>query len=213
MVLRGRPRGRVGHRRDTFEAGSQEPASAFPANGMLALVTKDALLPKRLADAIAHSARPGRGDDATKAAEQLVRARAAGDAKAARKAAIKAKLAAPRSAWVREQLGLLAMENDELHEAVQELMAYRRFTGDHRHDPVIAEAYRKQGKPARALDLLKELDRRDVSARTWSDAQVARARALADTGRKDTAITLLKAAARETTQKREIIQALADLLN
>ena len=52
---------------------------------------------------------------------------------------------------VREQLGLLAFDLEDLHEATQELMTYRRLTGDHRHDPTIAECYRRQGKPARAL--------------------------------------------------------------
>jgi tetratricopeptide (TPR) repeat protein len=175
-------------------------------------VTQTPALPKRLADAIAHSARPGHSEDATKAAEQLVRARDEGKTKVAHRAAVKAKLAAPRSAWVREQLGLLAMEMGEFHEAAQELLTYRRFTGDHRHDPVIADAYRKQGKPARALDLLKELKRDDVSARTWTDAQIARARALADTGRNDTAVTILKAAVRDAKDKRPILEALADLM-
>ena len=80
---------------------------------MLAPVAQTGL-PRRLADAIAHSARPGKGEDARKAAEQLVAARDAGDPGRARRAAIKAKLAAPRSAWVREQLGLLAFDLNEL---------------------------------------------------------------------------------------------------
>ena len=73
----------------------------------------------------------------------------------------------------------------------------RRLTGDHRHDPTIAECYRRQGKPARALDLLAELKRSDVSTKSWVDAQIARARSLKDTGRADTAFTLLKDAARD----------------
>ena len=170
-------------------------------------------LPKRLADAIAHSARPGKGDDARKAAEQLVKARDAGDPIGARKAAIKAKLVAPRSAWVREQLGLLAFELEDLHEATQELMTYRRLTGDHRHDPTIAECYRRQGKPARALDLLAEVKRSEVSTKTWVDALISRARALKDTGRADTAFTLLKDAARDAGPKDRprLLEAMAEL--
>ncbi|HEV2685454.1 MAG TPA: hypothetical protein VGW79_02330 [Actinomycetota bacterium] len=175
-------------------------------------MTKD-LLPKRLSDAIAHSARPGKGDDARKAAEQLLKARDAGDLTKARKAAIKAKLAAPRSAWVREQLGLLAFETDQLHEATQELLAYRRLTGDHRHDPTIAESYRRQGKPARALDLIAELRLTDVPKRIWVDAQITRARALADTDRTDVALVLLKEAARDATgaDRIRVLEAIRDL--
>jgi len=171
------------------------------------------LLPKRLADAIAHSARPGKGDDAKKAAEQLVRAREAGQLRDARKAGIKAKLAAPRSAWVREQLGLIAFELEELHEATQELLTYRRFTGDHRHDAILAEAYRRQGKPARALDLLAEVKRSEVPTKTWVDAQIARARALADTGRTDTGFTLLKDTARDAGphDRTRVLEAMRDL--
>ena len=179
---------------------------------MLARVNKD-VLPKRLADAIAHSARPGKGDDARKAAEQFLKARDAGDLARARAAAIKAKLAAPRSAWVREQLGLLAFETDQLHEATQELLTYRRLTGDHRHDPTIAESYRRQGKPARALDLMGELKRADVSKRVWIDAQIARARALADTDRRQAAEVLLKEAARDSSgpDRVRVLEALRDL--
>lgn len=179
---------------------------------MLARVTKDGL-PRRLADAIAHSARPGKGDDARKAAEKLVKSRDAGNAAEARKAAIKAKLAAPRSAWVREQLGLLAFELNDLHEAVQELLTYRRLSGDHRHDPTIAESYRRQGKPARALDLISELKRSDVSKRVWVDAQIVRGRALADTQRSDAAFVLLKEAARDATgaDRTKILEAIRDL--
>ena len=172
-----------------------------------------AALPKRLADAIAHSARPGKGEDARKAAEQLVKAREADDLKGARRAGIKAKLVAPRSAWVREQLGTIAFELGDLHEATQELMTYRRLTGDHRHDPAIAECYRREGKPARALDLLAELKRQDVSTKTWVDALIARARALKDTGRADTAFTLLKDAARDAGPKDRprLLEAMAEL--
>ena len=184
---------------------------------MLARVTKERvtkdLLPKRLADAIAHSARPGKGEDARKAAEQFAKARAAGDLTKARKAVIKVKLVAPRSAWVREQLGLLAFETGELHEATQELLAYRRLTGDHRHDPTIAESYRRQGKPARALDLIAELKPSDVSRRIWIDAQIARARALSDTDRTDAALVILKEAARDTAgaDRVRVLEAIRDL--
>jgi len=171
------------------------------------------LLPKRLADAIAHSARPGKGEDARKAAEQLAKARDEGNLKDARRAGIKAKLVAPRSAWVREQLGLLAFELGDLHEATQELMTYRRLTGDHRHDAVIAECYRREGKPARALDLLAEVKRSEIPTKTWIDMQLARALALADTGRADTAFTLLKDTARDAGPKdrTRIIEAMRDL--
>jgi len=179
---------------------------------MLAPVAQTGL-PKRLADAIAHSARPGKGEDARKAAEQLVAARDAGDPGRARRAAIKAKLAAPRSGWVREQLGLLAFDLNELHEATQELLAYRRLTGDHRHDPTIAESYRRQGKAARALDLIAELKRSDVPTRVWVDAQIVRARALADTRRIDAALVMLKEAARDATgnDRVRVLEAIRDL--
>src|SRR5207237_10228187 len=83
--------------------------------------------------------------------------------------------------------------------ALHVLFTHRRLSGDRRHDLSIAESYRRQGKPARALDLIGELRREDVPRRVWIDAQIARARALADTERTDTALILLTEAARDAT--------------
>jgi predicted Zn-dependent protease len=168
-------------------------------------------LPKRLADELARASRPGKADVAMRAAEKLIEARSNDDLKEAKRLAIRTKQAAPRSPWIREQLGLVAFSLEDWHEAGQELLAYRRFTGDHRHDAAIAETYRRQAKAARALEFLSELKQGDVSAKAWTDVQVVRARALADTGRTDAAITLLKQAARTTSDKRPIIEAIAEL--
>jgi tetratricopeptide (TPR) repeat protein len=178
---------------------------------MLARVTN--ALPKRLSDAIAHSARPGKAEDARKAAEQLVKARDEGRVQQAHRAALKAKLAAPRSAWVREQLGLLAFALGDFHEAAQELLTYRRLSGDHRHDPAIAESYRLQGRPTRALDLIEEVRRSDVPNRVWVDVQIARARALADTDRRAAAEVLLREAARAASgpDRARVLEAIRDL--
>ena len=168
-------------------------------------------LPKRLADELARASRPGKADEAKRWSEKLIEARTNGDLKEARRLAVRVKQSAPRSGWIREQLGLFAFALEEWHEACQELLAYRRFTGNHKHDAAIAEAYRRVGKAPRALELLTELKQSDVSPAVWADAQIVRARALADTGRKDAAITLLKQAARNAPNKTPIIEAIAEL--
>lgn len=124
--------------------------------------------------------------------------RAEGRALQVRLALARAKEAAPRSASVRRALGLALREAGEWHEAVQELLSFRRLTGDRGLDPVIADCYRREGKTSRARDFLAELDRSTVSAAVWADAEVVRAGSFLDEGRADMARNLLERALRET---------------
>jgi tetratricopeptide (TPR) repeat protein len=170
-------------------------------------------LSKRLADELSRTARPGKADEARRYGEKLIEALERGRPLDVKRAAIRAKQAAPRSAWVREELGKVCFELEDWHEATQELLAYRRFTADRRQDATIAECYRRQEKPARSLELLADLKQPDVPANVWIQAQVVRARALADTGRKGAALTLLKAAVRATEKpsRRPLLEVIADL--
>jgi hypothetical protein len=55
--------------------------------------------------------------------------------------------------------------------------------------------------------------RSEVPTKTWVDAQIVRARALADTGRADTAFTLLKDTARDAgpQDRTRVLEAMRDL--
>ncbi|MCA1831031.1 MAG: hypothetical protein ABR579_07370 [Actinomycetota bacterium] len=158
---------------------------------------KDTTLPKRLADELARTSRRGLAEEAQRWMEKALRARDEGRAPDARRAAVRAKQAAPRSPAVREALGLAAYELGEWHEAAQELLAARRMTGRRNHDPVIADAYVRLGRATRALDFLADLGRNDVPERVWIDAQVVRARAFASRGLDDSATSVLVRAARD----------------
>jgi tetratricopeptide (TPR) repeat protein len=168
-------------------------------------------LPKRLADELARASRPGKADEAKRWAEKLLEARDKDDAKEVKRLAIRVKQAAPRSAWAREQLGMIAYALKEWHEAAQELLAYRRFTGDRKHDHQIAETYRNEGKPARALEFLADLKSTDLPANEWMWVQIVRASSLADTGRRDAALTLLKEAVRTSPIKKPFLNAIAQI--
>jgi len=60
---------------------------------------------------------------------------------------------APRLAAVREAAGIVAYQAGEWAEAVRDLRACRRMTGDLSHLPVIADCERALGRPDRAITL------------------------------------------------------------
>jgi len=119
-------------------------------------------------------------------------ARSLGDDEAVYEAAKNVKREAPRSPVIREMLGAAAFELERWHEAAQELLAYRRLSGSRKRDSQIAECYRREGRASRALEFLSGMKRADVDADTWIRSQTVRARALADTGRPDVAISVLE---------------------
>ena len=63
---------------------------------------------------------------------------------------------ASRSAALREALGVAAYEAGEYEEAAAELAAYRRLTGRHDQNHLIADCHRAAGRPERVRD---EIDR------------------------------------------------------
>ena len=73
-----------------------------------------------------------------------------GDAGAAVTEAEKAKRLAPRSAAVREVLGLALYGQERWQEALTELKAYKRMTGRADQNHLIADCLRGLGRPAEA---------------------------------------------------------------
>ena len=126
------------------------------------------------------------------------RAEAEGRREAAYRAALRAKEVASRSPSVRKFIGVSAWHMGRWHEAAQELLAYRRFSGDRSLDPAIAECYRRLGRPQRAKDFLADLDPAEVAAPVWADAQVVRARSFADGGNWEMGRDLLESALRSS---------------
>src|SRR5438105_2506836 len=104
-------------------------------------------LPRPLAEELARTARPGAAADAQRWMTRYRAARARNDVDEAYRAAVRAKQSSPRSPSVREAVGLVACDREKWHEAVQELLANRRLSGDQRHDAIIGECYLRLGRP------------------------------------------------------------------
>lgn len=105
------------------------------------------------------------------------------------------------------------MELGDLKEAQQELLAYRRLTGDLRQDAKIAETYRLLGKPQRALEFLDHVGPADLPPPLYVEILVARARAQADAGRRPQAVAMLTRALRDASppQRPLLVQVIGEL--
>jgi tetratricopeptide (TPR) repeat protein len=103
-----------------------------------------------------------------------------------------AKRDAPRSITVRELLGLAYYHLGKFRDAVRELGAYRRLSGEHDQDPPFADAERALGRPDKAVEILSALPRDEVSEEVLVEALVVLAGALRDLGRADEAVRALE---------------------
>jgi tetratricopeptide (TPR) repeat protein len=116
-----------------------------------------------------------------------------GDAKGAAAEAQKAKALAPRSASVREVLGLASYRLDRYREALTEMQAYRRMSGRADQNHIIADCLRSIGRPDRAVPLAEEaLATKGVPLAAKTEAVIVAASALADQGKFDQALGLLR---------------------
>lgn len=151
-----------------------------------------ARLPRRIREELERAARPSALEDACHALESALQAREDAKPSLALKFATRAKECAPRAASVREILGMVQFEAGAWRDAVQELLTYRRLSGDHRRDPVIASCYRLAGDPKKSLTFLASLDQASIHGDVWASAQIERARAYAASGRVDFGLELLR---------------------
>lgn len=105
---------------------------------------------------------------------------------------LQAKRAAPRSASVRELLGLALYRLGRWREAARELGAYRRLSGERDQDPVFADAERALGRPDKALDILHGLAPAEVGEELWVEGLIVAAGALGDLDRHEEAVIILQ---------------------
>jgi tetratricopeptide (TPR) repeat protein len=135
----------------------------------------------------------GKGNRAVGLVERAVGALEAGRALDAERAAAQAKALAPRSGAVREVLGLALYRRGRYREALRELQAYRRLTGRIDQNHLIADAHRGLGAPEKAVQAAREaLGGARLPAETRAEAAVVGGAALADLGRFEEALTLLR---------------------
>ena len=117
---------------------------------------------------------------------------AEGDAEAASAAATEAKRLAPRAAPIREILGIALYRAGAYRTALSELLAYRRMTGRVDQNHLIADAYRAAGSPEKAIPLIDDALATSLPRETRAEAVVVGASALADMGRFQEALSLLR---------------------
>ncbi len=103
------------------------------------------------------SAPAGGLDDVVKAYGAAGEALAAGDPAAALPYLRWARQAAPRSAVVREALGIAAYQLGAYAEALAELTAYRRIAGRQDQNHLLADSSRATGHPERVEDLVEAM--------------------------------------------------------
>jgi tetratricopeptide (TPR) repeat protein len=151
-------------------------------------------LPKPVVDEVRRTTAPTSADNALarlgRATELLER----GDAPGAAREATKAKGLAPRSASVREILGLALYGDERWQEALSEMKAYRRLSGRPDQNHIIADCLRGLGRPAEVVPLAEEALRAKIPNEAKAEAVIVAASALADQRRFPEALAFLRRA-------------------
>src|SRR5262249_7246628 len=102
-----------------------------------------------------------------------------------------ARARAARVAAVREAVGVAAYHAEEWAEALAELRAARRMSGDPRTLPLMADSQRALGKPELALRYLNDPDVRRLDPETRAELLIVLAGARRDLGQLDAAMAIL----------------------
>ncbi len=150
-------------------------------------------LPRAVVDELRTTARPGRADAALKAFEDAVSLLEEGRVSAAVAAAEAAKDHAPRSGAVRELLGMALYQGERFRDALRELQAYRRITGRMDQNHLIADCHRALGAPEKAIEPVREALRAPIDEDARAEAAIVGASALADLGRFEEALGMIRA--------------------
>lgn len=104
----------------------------------------------------------------------------------------KAKQLSPRSATVRELLGLSSYRSGNWEEGLRELRTFRRITGDLIHYPVEMDCLRALGRDEDVIKAWDRLGDYDISATINHEARVVYASFLLDQGRARDAWPVIK---------------------
>jgi len=114
------------------------------------------------------------------------------DPQAALAQARAARALAARIGPVREAAGIAAYEAGEWAEALAELRAARRLTGDSAHLPVIADSERALGRPERALKLARSPEAAALDPALRAEMRIVESGARRDLGQLDAALVTLQ---------------------
>ena len=112
--------------------------------------------------------------------------------------AVAARRLAPRVAGIREAAGIAAYQAGDWSAAIAELRAYHRMTGRQNHLAVIADSERALGRPAKAIDIFRSVDRSQLDTADAVELLVVASGARRDLGQEEAAVAMLQV--RELTQ-------------
>lgn len=152
------------------------------------------VLARSLVDEIRATTRPGAQKDAIARLERAVELLDRGDPRGAGREAEKAKVLSPRSAGVREVLGIALYGQERWREALAELKTYKRLSGRADQNHLMADCLRALGKPGDAVPLAEEALRSDAPIEPKVEAVIVAAAALRDLGRYGEALAMLRRA-------------------
>ncbi|MFI5055446.1 MAG: hypothetical protein ACHQAW_03490 [Actinomycetota bacterium] len=170
------------------------PKSLKPRSGARPKGTpsKQALLPRDIEEDVRRTARPTQQDDVLSRLARAIELLERDDARGAGTEAEKAKAMAPRSAAVREVLGMAYYGVGRWHDALTELKAYKRMSGRLDQNHLIADCLRGLGRPEEVVPLADEILRdRSAPNEAKAEALIVAASALADQQRYAEALALL----------------------
>jgi tetratricopeptide (TPR) repeat protein len=146
-----------------------------------------------VAEEVRATARPGKGEAAVRLLDEAVDALGRERPRDAVEAAGRAKAMAPRSGALREILGMAHYRAGQYREALRELQAYRRMTGRLDQNHLIADSHRALNAPQKAVQPAREaLASTRLPDEVRAEAAVVGGAALADLGRFDEALSLLR---------------------
>jgi len=151
-------------------------------------------------DELRQTARPGSFGMAARALADAVLALSDEDAEAALPAARAAKRAAPRSAAVRELLGIALYQMGEYRAARTELAAAQRISGEADLTAILADVERATGRPQQALELFQNADRSRMSPDAAAELLIVAASAYGDLGQPGAGVALIRRNARWPAQ-------------
>jgi tetratricopeptide (TPR) repeat protein len=159
------------------------------------------VLPAEALDELRETARPHAFAEAARALADAVVAlsgEAGPDAgpEAAVRAARAAKRAAPRAASVREALGIALYQVGDFRAARTELAAAQRISGRQDLSAMLADIERALGRPERAVELFKQVDRSRLDPDTAAELLLVAASAYGDLGQPAAGVALIRRHAR-----------------
>lgn len=106
--------------------------------------------------------------------------------------ALEAKRKAGRVSVVREAVGLAAYAAGDYAQALSELRAVRRLTGDDAHLPLMADCERGLGRPRKALELLASVPEDSLDDAVRVEGRIVASGARRDLGQPEAALVLLQ---------------------